>query len=199
MNFLINNCITNCSQTNGDCLFITTINSLVCNCTEFYTGELCEISVRPCKSYPCLNNGTCVENMADLSFDCKCNENYRGELCEEQIEKCAKESCSNNGNCLLINNEPKCECFNMYSGDKCEIKSQEKQVIENVAVASSVIAAIALVSAYFYTLFLDLSKLYKQYFPSKKDQIKKIKQKKKVKKFKYKHNKDDEKVEPYKK
>ena len=160
----------------------------------------CQIDSRPCSLNPCLNNAICVDysnnmnyNMSALidtnssSFYCLCNEFYIGTNCETKLDVCQNETCSNNGNCYESENMPKCKCFSMYSGDKCESESNELKAIKTISSISTIIAIISIISFYVFISFMDLLKYlcrYKNIVPHKN----KKRQKKKNKKRRIKKN-----------
>ena len=112
-NITINNCLTNCSK-HGSCYYANTLNSLLCDCEQYYEGVTCQYDIRPCSSNPCLNNSDCVEDLNNRTFSCKCSEFYKGRYCEIQIDLCKNETCSNQGYCVMENNTISCKCFTMY-------------------------------------------------------------------------------------
>ncbi|RNA25115.1 von Willebrand factor type EGF and pentraxin domain-containing 1, partial [Brachionus plicatilis] len=126
----LNNCLTNCSN-NGRCKFGRERQTLVCECFGNFIGSSCHKDKRACSSNPCLNNGTCTNEQG--GFRCQCmKEYYFGTNCEKEIDLCANETCSKNGVCVVKeNHEILCECFNLYSGEKCEIESRELLIKKN--------------------------------------------------------------------
>lgn len=138
----------------------------VCN-FEYFQGSACEFDVRPCSSNPCLNNGTCLDyfskgyNLELLkmknTFQCVCNKYFEGAYCEAKINVCQNETCSSHGNCVDLNNEPKCECFNLYEGDKCETATSTLQTIKTVVSVSSLIAIGVVIGFYMGIILMDLA------------------------------------------
>ncbi|CAF1040129.1 unnamed protein product, partial [Brachionus calyciflorus] len=130
----VNYCIQNCSN-NGKCKVLDSLK-YVCECNENYVGSTCQYKTLPCSSNPCLYNGTCENILLENSYKCEClkdknqNEIYYGQNCEFKSNPCQNETCSNNGYCFDSENNAKCKCFSMFSGEKCEIKSKEIIVIE---------------------------------------------------------------------
>ncbi|CAF0902574.1 unnamed protein product [Brachionus calyciflorus] len=118
-------CLLNCSN-HGECKYDNLLDKFFCNCQENYYGSSCKLNIKPCSSNLCLNNGICVDVLTNNTFnyECQCfNEFYSGRNCEIRIDVCLNETCSNKGNCYDSNHTAKCKCFNMYSGDKCEMES----------------------------------------------------------------------------
>ena len=170
-NFDLRGCIVNCSN-NGQCQFNSLINNFFCSCNSIYlSGYACQIDTRPCSSNPCLNNATCVDfsnsgyyNMSSLiganssSFYCACDHYYKGTFCESKIDVCQNETCSSNGNCFDLNNKAKCECYSMYSGDRCESESNELKAIKAIISLASILAIIIIVLFYSCIVFMDITK-----------------------------------------
>ena len=157
-NYDLNGCIVNCSN-NGQCKFDSLINDFICSCNSIYlSGYACQIDTRPCSSNPCLNNATCVD-YSNSSFSCVCDMYHNGAYCESEIDICQNETCSSNGNCFDLNKLAKCKCFNMYSGERCELESNELKTAKQIT-SSVVIFAIAIISFfYIFVVLMDVSKL----------------------------------------
>ena len=169
LNYDLSGCVVNCSN-NGMCQFVT--SKFICLCDSSYlTGSACEIDTRPCSSNLCLNNGTCVDysnanrfNMSSTignnstAFYCLCDEYHEGLNCEIKKNICQNETCSSNGNCVDLENKAKCECFRMYSGDRCEIQSVEMQTLKVIITTASIIAFISLILLFCLMFSLDITK-----------------------------------------
>ncbi|CAF0853744.1 unnamed protein product [Brachionus calyciflorus] len=158
----INDCLTNCSN-NGKCNHDSILDKFFCVCNENYFGSSCKIDLRPCSSNPCLNNGTCSNIKGDktLNYECQCyGDYYSGRNCEVKIDVCLNETCSNKGQCFDLNHTPKCKCFSMYSGDRCEIESNNLKIIKNVIKLSSIIAIIILNIFYGLCLISDITSAF---------------------------------------
>ncbi|CAF0989041.1 unnamed protein product [Brachionus calyciflorus] len=153
----LNDCLTNCSG-QGLCKLANNLRYR-CECFENYAGSNCALNTLPCWSNPCLNNGTCINNLTDSSYTCDCQKDfYFGKNCEFKKDVCVNETCSKNGYCFDQNNKAKCQCFSKYSGEKCEIESDELKIIKNVISVSSIIAIIIIVLTYLIFILCDLSK-----------------------------------------
>ncbi|RNA13157.1 protocadherin Fat 1 isoform X1 [Brachionus plicatilis] len=128
-NYEMNDCLKNCSG-NGLCKLINK-TLFFCECFNNFAGSSCQINTLPCASNPCLNNGTCVNNLANKTFICHCQQDnngnylYFGKNCQNKVDVCANETCSKNGVCYDVNDKAKCKCFSSYSGEKCQIESDE--------------------------------------------------------------------------
>ena len=172
-NYDLSGCLVNCSN-NGQCKFDSLINNFFCSCSSIYlSGYACQIDTRPCSSNPCLNNATCVDysnsanyNMSSLlstnssSFYCLCNQYHKGYFCELEIDVCQNETCSSNGNCFASNHMPKCKCFNMYSGDKCEFESSDLKTVKAMISFTTFLAIIIIVLFYCVFVLMDITKYF---------------------------------------
>ncbi|CAF1058555.1 unnamed protein product, partial [Brachionus calyciflorus] len=156
----VNDCIQNCSN-NGKCKIINN-SKYVCECNKNYVGSACQYKTLPCSSNPCLNNGLCEDNLSENNFKCQClkgkneSEIYYGQYCEFKRNVCQNETCSNNGYCFDNDNTAKCKCFSMFSGEKCETKSNEMIAVESVIKTSSIIAILFIFLAYIFVLLNDI-------------------------------------------
>ena len=153
-------CLVNCTN-NGQCKYNSASNTFMCSCfLKYMSGYACQIDTRPCSSNPCLNNGTCVDYpfSNSSSFYCLCDKYHRGAYCESEIDLCQNETCSNNGNCFGLNKLPKCKCFNMYLGDKCESESKELKTVKEIISFTTILAIVIIVLFYSSFVLMDMSK-----------------------------------------
>ena len=196
-NYDLSGCLVNCTN-KGRCKYNSSNDKIICSCfSKYMSGYACQIDTRPCSSNPCLNNATCVDytnsanynisssllsNRSD-SFYCLCDKFYFGAHCESKIDICQNETCSNNGNCFELDYMPKCKCFNMFLGEKCEFESSELKTKKIIISFTTKLAIIVL--ALFFSLFImmDLSKYYFKCF-SKKRRLNPF-ERQKLKKFFY--------------
>lgn len=95
-------------------------------------------------------------------FKCLCDKHYSGRYCESKIDICQNETCSGNGRCVDARNQVKCDCFNMYLGDKCETKSNELKTIQAFISTASIIAIISVVLFYVCIILMDLERICKR-------------------------------------
>jgi hypothetical protein len=188
----LNDCLSNCSN-HGKCKLNE--NKLKCECDLYFDGAKCEIDLRPCSYFPCLNSIKCEnilislinnqqqqqqQNNKEIDFKCQCKSKlFYGKRCENKINLCKNETCSGNGLCKLINenelNETtKCECFGKgwYEGEKCEITTLKQKIIK-VSIKTTVYVAVGVVIIFFALIIsMDLHK-----FMTKKRTIRKNKPK----------------------
>jgi hypothetical protein len=158
-------CILNCTN-HGVCWFDWVNNKYKCVCNKYFSGSSCQFDTRSCFSNPCLNNASCVDVFSNLTsnnstllfstYRCECQTGYQGINCQNKIDICANETCSNNGYCHEVKNLPKCKCFSMYEGEKCNIQSNELKTIKYVITTSSIVAIFVIIVFYFLILLMDL-------------------------------------------
>ena len=148
-------------------------SKFMCGCNVGYAGSKCEIDLRPCSYFPCLNSGKCIESInSTFNFTCNCTEYFRGKRCETKIDPCQNETCSSNGYCIDANNTAVCKCFYLYSGLKCETKSVKLTFVKKTQTVSILIVICSGVIVAFVTVVLDL-----KCCGSKKRKTKKLKPK----------------------
>ena len=151
-------CLVNCSS-NGVCQQNMQTLKLNCKCDSHFSGVKCDIDLRPCALHPCMNSAKCIDTLTATNgtrFTCACTENYYGHFCEQKIDICKNESCSMNGYCTDKNNVPTCECYSLYSGMKCETKSDKLVVITASKKICSIAAIISICLVGVTVIILDL-------------------------------------------
>jgi subtilisin-like proprotein convertase family protein len=154
-------CLLNCSN-HGQCVQ-TDSNLYICDCDEHYTGYTCNIDMRQCSSNPCLNSAKCndlIDSEASYAFNCSCSQFHYGIYCENQVDVCANETCSNNGVCKNKNMTAVCECFQLYSGEKCEIESNKATLIKTTIKFTSILAISILLGFYLMFVLIDACRFY---------------------------------------
>ncbi|CAF0976305.1 unnamed protein product [Brachionus calyciflorus] len=162
--FDMTDCLSNCSN-HGKCKFKN--DKFSCECLSYYSGASCQIDNRPCSSNPCFNNATCFDEMETKKYKCECLNDpetnvqiFYGPNCQFKIDVCENETCSGNGNCKDFENRPKCECFYLFNGTRCEIESLDREVIKNAITTTSVLAMGVLVLLFIFLILMDLAKLF---------------------------------------
>ncbi|CAF1073201.1 unnamed protein product, partial [Brachionus calyciflorus] len=162
--FDMTDCLSNCSN-HGNCKFKN--DKFSCECLSYYSGATCQVDTRPCSSNPCFNNATCIDEIESKKYNCECvndpetnSQIYYGPNCQFKIDVCENETCSGNGNCKDFENRPKCECFYLFNGTRCEIESLDREVIKNAITTTSVLAMGLLVLLFIFLILMDLAKLF---------------------------------------
>ena len=120
-----------------------------------------------------------------MTFECDCDQTggYEGRYCESMIDLCKNETCSKNGICKQnANMTTSCDCFKMFKGEKCELTTEEKKIIENTISASTATAIIILSTLFGSFILSDMITLWNNNFNIK---IKKIKKPKKPIRIKF--------------
>jgi hypothetical protein len=109
-------CLTNPCLNNGTCSASST-GTIQCNCTNCYSGSLCQ-AIDYCCLQVCSPNGVCISGGTN-SYTCICQPNYVGVNCTT-FNPCAVLPCLNNGK--LIFEEKKnvfwVDCFRHLCSDK---------------------------------------------------------------------------------
>jgi hypothetical protein len=158
----LTNCLVNCSN-KGSCSYEN--RTIVCNCLANYTGTSCQKDLRPCSSFPCLNNGTCTDNVTAQTYTCACNSQlYYGDNCENRVNLCANVTCSGAGYCKKVNNQAVCSCNYGFSGANCSIVATKTKITKMVNWAATLIAILFMIFVYLYVLAMDADKFYRDFF-----------------------------------
>ncbi|XP_041369439.1 protein crumbs-like isoform X2 [Gigantopelta aegis] len=117
-------CMLNCSN-NTSCM--ESEYGYVCNCSDQFTGRLCDTDVnRNCSTSPCRNDSS--DGCSDISgstapstaFNCSCLPGYTGAICDIPIDFCTSLPCQNGGNCTSSNQSYTCQCQDGFNGTDCE-------------------------------------------------------------------------------
>ncbi|KAK3703614.1 hypothetical protein QZH41_019153, partial [Actinostola sp. cb2023] len=112
----------------GDCLFSTiqqsyansSLQLVSCNCSDKYTGDLCETQVDPCADKPCYKGVNCATIQQPFGYKCgDCPSGYdgNGEICSD-FDEClnaSRNNCTQNEKCTNIVGSFKCDCKPGYS------------------------------------------------------------------------------------
>ena len=150
--------MTNCSS-NGACQLDPLTQKLICSCKQYFTGLKCNIDIRACSYGPCLNNATCKNtNLTSTGYLCECNEFYTGANCETQIDLCQNRTCSSNWKCSIVDNKPKCKCFQYYLDENCENEEETLVTLKSVIRTTSIIAIILIITFFLSMVVLDILK-----------------------------------------
>ena len=156
----INGCLRNCSY-EGFCRLNSQKNQYQCVCIKNYRSYACEIDIRPCEYLPCINHGVCEDftnsaNFTTNEYKCNCPSFFYGNKCQFKINICHNVTCSGNGYCIDMGTSAKCQCHQYYSGDNCEIQSNELKVIKMVIITATICALIVIVLTISLILMCDV-------------------------------------------
>ena len=96
----------------------------LCLCTQFYSGDHCEVYKSPCHDNPCQHGGTCIEDdNSPRGFRCQCTPKWKGTFCKT-YKVCTSVTCANGGTCMdLTSSDDRnwvCSCPSGYNGRMCE-------------------------------------------------------------------------------
>ncbi|XP_052789096.1 protein crumbs-like isoform X2 [Mya arenaria] len=118
----VNDCPMDFCRAGGTC--VDGINHKACNCTQYFTGDVCQSSVDQCmRLQPCENSGQCTTLGNAPGFNCDCiNTGFRGVYCGEDVDECADPAmyCKNGGTCNNTVGNYTCECSEGYEGRTCD-------------------------------------------------------------------------------
>eukprot|EP00192_Tetraselmis_astigmatica_P018318 CAMPEP_0117652840 /NCGR_PEP_ID=MMETSP0804-20121206/2852_1 /TAXON_ID=1074897 /ORGANISM="Tetraselmis astigmatica, Strain CCMP880" /LENGTH=237 /DNA_ID=CAMNT_0005458935 /DNA_START=746 /DNA_END=1459 /DNA_ORIENTATION=- len=102
-----------------------------CQCTGNFTGPTCESRVKVCPTldtaehpnmlFYCLNGGECAMTAGFDHPVCACPEDFMGEHCESRVVPCYGGSYCVQGNGVCAEDGMRCECFNGFSGETCDV------------------------------------------------------------------------------
>lgn len=101
--------------------------------------------------------GICVET-SNTTFICQCASGWEGVQCERMINYCENVSCLNDGVCQSSLLSSICLCVSDYSGEYCEITSNEISVHKTVARSFAYVVIIAMICVAIFITTLDVLK-----------------------------------------
>ena len=174
----ITSCLLNCSN-HGIC----NLTYQKCECNSGFKGVNCELAIDPCLSYPCFNHGICLNSTSLISeintrnYTCNCSNLFYGKNCEWKINVCENEACNKHGYCIDNSSISSCICFQGYSGEKCEITSQELMKAKTVRKSSVIIAILCVVLFLSYIFFMDCTSSKRKNIGTRSEQLNKSKDK----------------------
>ncbi|UJR16692.1 hypothetical protein I4U23_003592 [Adineta vaga] len=151
-----NPCENNSSCTNNN----TIPDGYICVCPRGCSGVHCEVNLRRCASYICLNNGMCNDSR-DAPLSCICSNGWQGVHCESMINYCERDkiTCSKNGVCRPLLLGYKCECFGTsYSGRDCEIVTAKIRIIKILSKSLSYVSILIIISFILFIIIMDILK-----------------------------------------
>ncbi|CAF3707486.1 unnamed protein product [Rotaria sp. Silwood1] len=139
--------MTNCSTPKNPCISMPcgpqgrclTINAApkgyMCMCQvdgiSYTTIDTCPTTSSFCTHMTCKNGGTCVPfsvddpscNIGQIgSTCCQCPPNFTGLRCEQEVDFCSSNPCKTNGRCLSDKSGYRCQCYEGYMGENCEVR-----------------------------------------------------------------------------
>ena len=140
---------------NGGRCTLSSINSNpICECSNGYLGERCELSWNPCTGVKCLNSGTCKIASSGNGVLCSCTSEYHGEMCELKRLPCERSPCLNDGTCRNTHSSFRCRCRAGYHGRRCQ-KEMEFTPNNPITVTSTVSTPKYETETHFITTHLD--------------------------------------------
>ena len=147
----------------------TTVYDLLAPTTSYlYDHSILSITIQSLQTTSLTNqlnleNNVAIKNLLESNDQditaCLTNCSNNG-VCQfdPQIDLCQNETCFTNGKCFIVDNKPKCKCFQYYSGEKCELQDQTLATIKYVANLALILAIIIIFSFYILILVSDLLK-----------------------------------------
>ncbi|CAF1034389.1 unnamed protein product [Rotaria sp. Silwood1] len=131
-----NPCISMPCGPQGRCLTINAApKGYMCMCQvdgiSYTTIDTCPTTSSFCTHMTCKNGGTCVPfsvddpscNIGQIgSTCCQCPPNFTGLRCEQEVDFCSSNPCKTNGRCLSDKSGYRCQCYEGYMGENCEVR-----------------------------------------------------------------------------
>ena len=84
----------------------------------------------------------------------------KGDNCEKRLDICSNKTCSNQGKCFINGTVPTCRCFKFFSGDDCEIKSEEIKSMKQQTAVMSTLAIVIVIGFYGSIFMMDFFKYF---------------------------------------
>ncbi|CAF3912434.1 unnamed protein product [Adineta steineri] len=130
-----NPCITMPCGAQGRCLALEAApKGYMCMCqvdgVSYTTIDTCPTTSSFCTHMTCKNGGICVPFSSDepsCSIDqigstcCQCPPNFTGLRCEQEVDFCSSNPCKDNGRCLSEKSGYRCQCYEGYIGENCDV------------------------------------------------------------------------------
>ncbi|CAF1226026.1 unnamed protein product [Rotaria sordida] len=131
-----NPCISMPCGSQGRCLTINAApKGYMCMCQvdgiSYTTIDTCPTTSSFCTHMTCKNGGTCLPFSVDEpscnigqigSTCCQCPPNFTGLRCEQEVDFCSSNPCKTNGRCLSDKSGYRCQCYEGYMGENCDIQ-----------------------------------------------------------------------------
>ncbi|CAF1380734.1 unnamed protein product [Rotaria magnacalcarata] len=120
----------------GRCLVLNAApKGYMCMCqvdgVSYTTIDTCPVTSSFCTHMSCKNGGICVPFSVDepsCSVDqigstcCQCPPNFTGLRCEQEVDLCSSNPCKANGRCQFDKFGYRCQCFEGYTGENCDVR-----------------------------------------------------------------------------
>ncbi|UJR36701.1 hypothetical protein I4U23_029418 [Adineta vaga] len=140
-----NPCTTLPCGSNGRCISLSAApKGYMCMCQSdgitFTTIDTCPTTNSICTHLTCRNGGTCVPFSANEpscntgkigSVCCQCPPNYTGLRCERELDFCSSNPCKKNGRCLSGKSGYRCQCYEGFTGENCEVRIVNSGCLSN--------------------------------------------------------------------
>ena len=121
----------------GICLPRPGQSAYFCLCDKSHVGRHCEVSVRRCGSFVCLNGASCSRLVQRPGRSpCRCQPGFKGTHCEQRDEPCRRNPCQHGGLCKPADNHAGfvCVCRPPYSGRRCQRRPGDASAAQTLLV-----------------------------------------------------------------